>query len=336
MHLLAATSASSQAPGSVEVGLYGQVTRVEASQAKFESRTPLSLGIRGGVNLHRRIAVELEASTTTVDAPSEPLTRRYNQLIARATLSKPVSEFSAIVLGAGVARTDYEVTYNFGPSALLGIRTLIRDRYALRSDAIFNYLPASGAHEFALRTGVQVVFGPVDGPTSRDLTRGNLTAQAAGSIELGLYGQQWRLDPIWNLQNSAALGTRVGAFITSRSQFEVEATYRRLPVRDPGRPGQTGGILRAGETFRVTTFAFRYNHQRPLGNRLAVVAGLGPVRSSVEYVDHWGLSAASGARFAITRDLQLRTDAVLNYLPVARAADLGFRIGASTLLRLGR
>lgn len=326
-----------QAPGSIEVGAYGQVTRVDPSQARFESTVPLSLGIRGSVNLHRHVGVELEASTGTVEGSGAPRTRRrYNQLVARGTVTRPLSEYSGLVLGAGLARSDYEVTYNFGPSMLLGVRTLIRGRYALRSDLVFNYLPASGAREFGLRTGLQTLLGPFDGPTTRDRRGGNRTVQAPGSLEGALFGQQWRLNPIWNLRSGRAIGTRVGAFITSRSEVEVEATYGRQLVRDGNQPGSTGGILRPGETFRVTTFAFRYAHNVPIGSRSAVVAAVGPVRSSFEYVDHWGGSAVIGARVALSRDLQLRSDVVANYLTGARVVDAGVRIGLSALLRLGR
>jgi hypothetical protein len=334
--IIVATSLPAQGPGSVEIGAYGQVTRVEPSQARFATQTPLSLGVRGRVNLHRGIGIELEASTSEVEGTGDPPQRRYNQIVARATWTKPLSEYSGLLLGAGLARTDYEVTYNFGPSALLGVRTVIRDRYVLRSDAIFNYLPTSGAREFAVRTGVQVVYGPADGQTSRDQRSGNRTVQLPGTLEGGLFLQQWRLDPVWNLRDGRALGTRVGAFLTSRSQVEVEATYWRREVRVGGQVGQTGFPLGSGETYRVTSFAFRYVHNVPVGARLGLVAAAGPVRSSVEYADHWGLSAVVGARLALTRDLQLRADATGNYLPNVRATDLGLRLGVSTLLRLGK
>jgi hypothetical protein len=334
--LCAVTQLGAQSPGTVELGLYGQITAVDTKLARFDSRTPLSLGVRGRVNLHRGIGVELEASTGTVDGVGDPLRRRYNQLVARSTVTLPLSEYSGLLLGAGLARTDYEVTYNFGPSALIGIRTVIQGRYALRSDAIFNYLPTSGAREFGLRTGLQIVGGPYAGATERDTRSGNLTVQAPGTIEAGAFGQQWRLHPIWNLRSGRSAGTRVGAFITSRSQFEVEATYWRQPVRIGGRAGQAGGVLSTGQTFRVTTFAFRYQHNLPIGTRTAVLAGIGPVRSSYEYVDHWGGSALAGARVALSRDVQLRSDVVANYLPRVGVIDYGARIGASVLLRLGR
>lgn len=331
-----AVQLAAQAPGSLEIGVYGQLTAVDPQQARFETRTPLSLGVRGRVNLHRGVGVELEASTGTVDGVSDPARRRYNQLVARGTYTAPLSEFSGLLFGAGIARSDYEVTYNFGASALLGIRTIVRGRYALRSDVIFNYLPTSGAREFGLRSGVQTVLGPFNGPTARDRTRGNLTMQEPGTLEGGLFAQQWQLRPVWNLQSGRAIGTRVGAFVTSRSQFEVEATYGRQAVRDAGRPGSTGGILRSGETFRVTTFAFRYNHHVPLGSRYALVAGAGPARSSFEYVDQWGLSATGGLRVALTRDLQIRADGVAHYLPRQGVTDTGVRVGLSALARLGR
>lgn len=325
-----------QAAGSVEIGGYGQVTIVDPAQARFESRAPLSLGLRARVNLHRGAGVELEASTGEVDGVGDPLRRRYNQLVARATYTIPLSEFSGLLLGAGLARSDYEVTYNFGPSALLGVRTIIRGRYALRSDLIFNRLPTSGATEFGLRTGLQAVIGPFDGPTTSDRRRGNLTMQEPGSIEAGLFGQQWRLASTWNLGSGRAIGMRVGAFLTSRSALEVEASYGRQIVRDANQPGSTGGILRAGETYRVTTFAFRYTHNIPIGARSAVLAGVGPSRTSFEYVDHWGASALAGARFALTRDLQVRADGVAHYLPAERSVDLAARLGLSAVLRLGR
>lgn len=335
-HVLLTSPIAAQAAGSVEIGGYGQVTIVDPAQARFESRAPLGLGLRARVNLHRNIGVELEASTGTVDGVGEPLRRRYNQLVARATWTIPLTEYSGLLLGAGLARSDYEVTYNFGPSVLLGVRTVISGRYALRSDAIFNKLPTSGATEFGLRTGMQARFGPFDGPTSADHRRGNLTVQLPGSIEAGLFAQQWQFASPWNLRSGRAIGTRVGTFLTSRSELEVEATYGRQAVRDANQPGSTGGILRAGETYRVTSFAFRYTHNIPVGSRYALLAGIGPARTSFEYVDHWGASALGGARFALTRDLQLRADGVAHYLPAEQSVDLGARLGLSAVFRLGR
>jgi hypothetical protein len=333
---LSGTAINAQAPGSMEVGGYGQITRVAPEQARFETREPLSIGIRGRVNLHRGLGVEIEASTGVVDGVGEPLRRRYNQLVARGTYTIPLSDYSGLMLGAGIARSDYEVTYNFGTDVLVGVRTAISGRYVLRSDAIFNYLPTSGATEFGLRTGMQVIIGPVDGPTSRDRKRGNLTSQEPGSIEGGLFAQQWRLNPVWNLRSGAALGTRVGAFVTSRSEFEVEATYGRQAVWTGGGLSSTGYPLRSGDTFRVTTFAFRYVHNFPVGSRAALLAGVGPSRSSYEYIDHWGGSAIAGARLAITRDIHLRGDVVAHYVDTERVVDVGARIGLSTVFRFGR
>jgi hypothetical protein len=331
-----ACAGHAQAAGSVEVGAYGQVTGVDPAQARFETRTPLSLGLRGRVNLHRGYGIELEASTGVVDGAGEPLRRRYNQLVARGTFTHALSEFSGLVLGAGVARSDYEVTYNFGPSALIGVRTLVRGRYALRSDALLNFLPASGAREFGLRTGVQVVLGPFDGPTTRDRRRANRTMQEPGSIELGVVGRQWALDPVWNLRSGRAIGARVGAFITSRSAVEVDATYGRQQVRTGGHAGQTGQLLAAGATFRVTTFAFRYAHNLPIGTHAALVGGIGPSRSSVEYIDYWGGSALAGGRLALTRDIHLRGDVVAQYLVAPRILEYAMQVGVSTVVRLGR
>ena len=325
-----------QAPGSMEIGAFGQITRVAPEQSRFETRAPLSLGLRGRVNLHRGVGLELEASTSMVDGVGIPARRRYNQLVARATYTVPLSDYSGLLLGAGLARSDYEVTYNFGPDVLLGVRTIISGRFALRSDAIFNYLPTSGATELGLRTGIQALLGPVVGPTARDRRSGNRTMQEPGSLEAGIFGQAWRLDPVWNLRSGRAIGTRVGAFVTSRSEFEVEATYGRQEVRDGGRPGAGGAILPGGATFRVTTFAFRYVHNIPVGRRLALVAGAGPARTSYEYVDHWGASATTGARFALTRDLQLRGDLNAHALTGERVVDVGARVGFSTVFRLGQ
>jgi len=334
--LLATTGMQAQRPGSIEVGAYGQLTLVEPQQARFETRTPLSLGLRGRVNLHRNVGVELEASTGMVDGAGDPPRRRYNQLVARGTVTIPVSDYSGLLLGAGLARSDYEVTYNFGTNLLLGIRTVIRGRYALRSDVIFNTLPTSGATEFGLRTGVQIAAGPFDGPTTADRGRRNLTMAEPGSIEGGLFGQQWRLHPQWNLHSGQAIGARVGTFVTSRSELEVEATYGRQRVARGDAPGSTGFPLADGTTFRVTTFAFRYTHNLPIGSRAAILAGVGPSRSSYDYVDHWGGSALGGARVALTRDVHLRGDVVAHYLPGPGVVDVGARLGVSTVVRLGR
>jgi hypothetical protein len=334
--LALSVAAEAQAPGSIEVGAYGQVGNVRPEQARFKSGTPLSLGIRGRVNLHRRVGIEMEASTSVVEGVVAPFERRYNQLVARTTLSLPASDLTAIIVGAGLARSDYEVTYNFGPSLLAGVTTVIRGRYRLRSDIIANYLPTSGAREFGIRTGVQTVLGPFGGPTDRDLRSGSLIAQAQGSVESGVFGAAGRLDPVWNLKNAPVYGARVAAYVTSRTAFEVDMSYRRQAVRDGGRAGSTGAPLPAGATFRQTTFSMRAMQTQPLTRRTALHAGAGIVRSSYEYIDHWGPSGNLGARLALSRDVQVRSDAVANYLLGARAIDLGVRVGVSALVRLGR
>lgn len=333
---LAASPLGAQPPGSVEVGAYGQITRVDPKEARFESRAPLSLGVRGRVNLHRQFGVEIEASTGTVDGIGDPPRRRYNQLVARGTYTIPLTDFSSLLIGGGVSRSDYEVTYHFGANALVGVRTAITRRYALRSDVIFNYQANGGATELGLRTGIQSTLGPFDGPTSRDRTRGALTMQEPGSLEGGIFAQQWRLNPIWNLRSGKAIGTRIGAFITSRSEVEVDATYGRQAVRDGGQNGQTNAPLPGGATFRVTTFAFRYVQNIPVTSRIALLAGIGPSRTSYEYVDYWGVSGVAGARIALTHDLQLRGDVVADYGTNARVFDYALRLGASTVVRLGR
>ena len=98
----------------------------------------------------------------------------------------------------------------------------------------------------------------------------------------------------------------------------------------------TGAPVVSGQTFRVTTFAFRYVYNLPLGSRTALLTGLGPARSSYEYIDFWGVSAIAGARVAITRDTHLRGDVVANYVRKERVFDAGARIGLSTVVRLGR
>ncbi len=333
---LVAPQLYAQPAGSVEVGAYGQITRVDPREARFESRAPLSLGVRGRVNLHRQFGVEIEASTGTVDGIGDPPRRRYNQLVARGTYSIPLTDYSSLLIGGGVSRSDYEVTYHFGANALFGVRTAITSRYALRSDMIFNYQANGGATELGLRTGIQSTFGPFDGPTSRDRRRSALTMQEPGSLEGGIFGQQWRLNPVWNLRSGPSIGTRIGAFITSRSELEVDATYGRQEVRVGGQNGQTNGPLPGGATFRVTTFAVRYVHNIPVVSRIALLAGLGPSRTSYEYVDYWGASGIAGVRVALTRDLQLRGDVIADYSKDARVFDYAVRLGASTVVRLGR
>lgn len=334
--ILTASRLHAQLAGSVELGAYGQITRVDPHEARFESRAPLSVGLRGRVNLHRHFGVEIEASTGAVDGIGDPPRRRYNQLVARGTYTIPLSDYSGLLVGGGVSRSDYEVTYHFGANALFGVRTAITGRYVLRSDVIFNYQPNGGATEFGLRTGLQTTLGPFDGPTTRDRRRGASTMQEPGSVEGGVFAQQWRLNRVWNLRSGPAIGARVGAFLTSRSEVEVDASYGRQAVRDAGVNGQTFVPLPGGATFRVTTFAFRYVHNVPVASHVALLAGIGPSRTSYEYVDYWGASAVAGARVALTRDLQLRGDLVAHYGESSRVFDYAFRLGVSTVVRLGR
>jgi hypothetical protein len=316
-----------QATGTIDVGAYLQAARIDGARGGFTTDRPVGVGLRAHLWLNTTLGAELEASTSNVRGGPQREPRSFNQLVARGTWRRPLRARTDLIVGAGIARSDYEVTYNFGVNAMAGARVRVGRHLAWRNDLSLSYLPRSRNAEIAVRSALSGVAGPFVGESARDRATGNRTVQEPGTIEVGTFVQQLQLDPVWNLRNGGVFGVRVGAYLTSRGQVDVESTYGRRRVAYDGQPGANGAILRGDQRFRHTTFTVRGIYQLPIASRSAILVGVGPIRSSPQYVDFWGASGIVGTRVALAPGVLARGELVANYLPGARAIDVGLRLG---------
>jgi len=133
---------SAQAPGTVEVGGFGQLTR-------FDEETTLtqdaSWGAGGflGVFVARNLALEGAWSRTwTEDASPAGVDGTWDALRARLVYGLPVSESVHPLLGVGYVRnayTDAADGDDDGITGLLGLKAYVAYRVALRGDVQLDY-----------------------------------------------------------------------------------------------------------------------------------------------------------------------------------------------------
>lgn len=330
-----AASASTAPAGAVEVGVFGQYNILPKSSTDFTSNTPTSLGLRFGVALGGGLGLEFEGSYAGTTRPARPgLVDRdaaYQQLAARGTFtSTPIFGRTAVVLGAGIVRSDYDYTFRYGPTGMIGLRIPVGQRFVLRTDGTLNLLPSTGETEVAFRAGLHTVLGPWAGSTTADKRTGNRSVVDAGTIEVGAYTGIVRHAYDWNQEPSGLLGGRVGVALNSRSQIEFEFGWS---VPDREREPLTAPNARpTGADYNYVPLTLRHNYNVPLGKAGAVIVGLGVHRTDYGWTHNWGPSGLVGYRHALWRGLQLRGDLVANAMPAPNALDLGARLGASWVL----
>jgi outer membrane protein OmpA-like peptidoglycan-associated protein len=138
--LAGAQPAYAQKAGTVEIGAFGRFTKFE-SKLNFDDR--FGVGGRLGVFLLSNLAIEGDASYTTTKSQGG-VDVQYLPIHARLVYGIPVSEHSAVLLGAGYVRTlfrkGYRETSN-GVGGLLGVRVGLGTVLALRLDATGDYIP---------------------------------------------------------------------------------------------------------------------------------------------------------------------------------------------------
>jgi hypothetical protein len=328
--------ASTPAAGTVEIGVFGQYNILKKSTTDFTSNTPTTLGGRVNVALGAGLGLEFEGSYAGTTLRARPgRTDRdasYQQLAARGTFtSTPILGRTAVVLGAGVVRSDYDYTFRYGPSGMLGLRIPVGQRFVLRTDGTLNLLPSTGETEVAFRAGLHTVLGPYAGSTAADKRTGNRTVADAGAIELGAFGGIVRHAYDWNQKPSGIVGGRVGVSLSSRSQLEFEFGYS---VPDREDESLTASSARpTGADYNYVPLTLRHNYNVPLGKSGAVIVGLGVHRTDYGWTHNWGPSGLVGYRQALWGGLQLRGDLVANAMPSPNALDLGARLGASWVLK---
>ncbi|MCU0625348.1 MAG: porin family protein [Gemmatimonadaceae bacterium] len=328
----APASEPSQA-GTLELGVFGQYNILSQSRTDFTSNTPTTLGLRAHVGIGSGLGLEFEGSQASVTQRSTRRDLSYNQLAARATFtSAPILGRTSVVFGAGIVRSDYEYTFRYGPTGMLGLRLPVGKRFAVRADALVNLLPSTGDTEVGFRAGLHTILGPDAGPTAADRKTGNRTVQGPGAIEIGGFLGYTVHAVDYNIDPSGMGGGRVGVFLTSRSQLEFEfglavPDIRDEPLQNPGaRPND-------GADYNYTPLTLRYNYNVPVGkNGGGVIVGAGLLRSDYGWVHYWGPSGLIGYRLPLWNNLSARGDLVTNWLPTPGAVDLSARLGVSWTL----
>ena len=347
--LFAGVAGAQQAPGTLEVGGFGQYTifderagRATASGDGFENK--IGVGGRVGVFFTPNWSIEGEASYTKleVDGTLAGLNEdidHYSPLALRLNYNFPFATTNALIVGVGGTRSDYGTTFNYGPSALLGARFGFGRVIALRVDGVYNYLPDDAAKidEFYLRAGLSAMI-PGSTPMTAEQQAQMGGAPQPGTIELGGFGQYSFFDEELGLKNAFGGGARLGVFVTPIIQPEVDFSYTEAD-QDPG----------TRSNLRVVPIAGRLNFNFPFGARNAFILGGGASRTfyqrqgspyyggvddenNVGGAYNWGVSGLAGVRVGLGQRVAVRLDGVGDYLPEPKFANFGVRAGLSLML----
>ncbi|MEO7082873.1 MAG: OmpA family protein [Gemmatimonadaceae bacterium] len=146
---------------------------------------------------------------------------------------------------------------------------------------------------------------------------GNLAAQSAGNVELGLFGQFTRTDGAWQTRNGFGVGGRIGLFLTRRWQLEGDFATSSFNNEPPRASGSNSN----------QTFTGQINYAIPFGiggrtHDFLLEAGAGGER----FGGHTDFTAPLGAgfRFMLGDALALRIDGIVEYVENPTAATFAF------------
>ena len=139
------------------------------------------------------------------------------------------------------------------------------------------------------------------------LSAGRLTAQSAGNVEIGGFGQFTRTDAAWHVKNGGGAGGRLGVFLTSHLELEAAASFSSFTNEPPRLSGSS-----SAQTFNGQ---FTYNIPFGVGGRthdLLLEAGAGGQR----FADHndFSVPLGGGLRIALTDAVALRFDGIVEYV----------------------
>ena len=154
---LIASPALAQSRGTLELGALGAYTKFD-NEYNFDNGG--GVGGRFGVYLHPMFEVEAEGSYMDVDRGGAQLRlgghqANYTPLYLRGTANFPVTANGfAITAGAGVTRSSYRYTYNWGPSGAVGVKIPVLSNAALRVDLVGDYLPEPKKTNMTFRAGM--------------------------------------------------------------------------------------------------------------------------------------------------------------------------------------
>ena len=160
---LVASPVLAQRQGTLELGGL-------AGYAKFDSdynfdNGPI-IGGRFGVYLHPMFELEAEGAYLALKRNGSDLRinndqANYTPIYLRGTGNFPINASGlAFTAGAGIVRSSYRYTYNWGPSAAVGIKIPILTNAAIRADVVGDYLPEPKRTNMSIRAGLSMYRHP--------------------------------------------------------------------------------------------------------------------------------------------------------------------------------
>jgi hypothetical protein len=156
---LAAAPSHAQTRGWVEFGGLGTYTNFDGSY-NFDNGG--GVGGRIGLFLHPMFELEGEGSYMDIDRGGSELRinndqANYTPLYLRGTGHLPLTANGfALTAGAGITRTSYRYTYNWGPSASVGVKIPVLANAAIRLDVVGDYLPTPKTTNVNFRAGLSM------------------------------------------------------------------------------------------------------------------------------------------------------------------------------------
>lgn len=162
--VVALSQAAAQQAGTLEVGLFPNVSYFDASLGMTQGRT--GPGARLGYFLTDHLAVEGEGAWVPAEGRFGAGVR-YIPLRARLAYNFPITEHTALLLGAGFVESLYRKDYHLsdaGATAGAGIRLGLGSVTSIRIDTYVDYMPSpdNGVGDnwnWGIQPGLSFLFG---------------------------------------------------------------------------------------------------------------------------------------------------------------------------------
>jgi outer membrane protein OmpA-like peptidoglycan-associated protein len=141
LSLLSATTAAAQQPGVVEVGAFGRWSHYDATY-QADANKFIGGGGRLGVFVLPQLAIEVDQYYTKFNVPTGSAS--HYPLHARLVYNLPLSDNSAILIGAGYVRNFYRGVLNYednGYAGLLGLRLGLNNVVSIRLEGTADFMP---------------------------------------------------------------------------------------------------------------------------------------------------------------------------------------------------
>ena len=154
--MLSASPALAQwSRGMVEFSAFGQYGVLSGKEYTAPLDNVGGIGLGVAVFLNDRFQLSAEGAFHPLDEaiPVVGENDNYVPLYARATYNVPFGNH-AVLLGGGITRSSFGFTYNWGPSALAGIRIAATPQVSVRLDAVLDHLPTPGITNTHFRAGL--------------------------------------------------------------------------------------------------------------------------------------------------------------------------------------